>query len=975
MFDSRPAVVLSALETLAKIRDPGSFPIVSRLFTHNDEEIRRAAVAAAGELKHPDAGRVLLDLYNVTQDDRLRCTILDSLWKVARDDERVRLLVEECARSALVSPAVRASAAAALMAAGRSTGPYDVLTEAQGEYIDAVYAEAEADAELARAVLKHGLAAYLELSGANRRLLVTAAGAHALAGASGILGRALRDADPEVRLAAYRAVGRDGDGASCEATARLLWEGAEDDPAVEGEAWSAIERIEERLKERSASLTFELKGGVSANIRALFEELAASDRENAPPAAVSAAARSREFLEFYADETLKRAVVEHLKGSGFCSVRELLTMVKNAATRLEICHLEGYRALIDIIGNPERHVLGLVIRELAQARLGKRRLMHRLVRCLRLSRLYGPAGGSGEEAACYLRIHEWSRTAGLYRLAEAALSALIVVDPKKAMEIAARCLMPPVPVKMLAIASIRMLKELDWRLMEPVIVRLLGATEDSHVLLNIMDALGTLDLPLADSTVKLLLSRLASSTVLEVAARIADVIASKADFAVFDSIRLLFDQSEEWKQRLCLTVVGRMILRDIVRNRDGVVEFLYRVLRTGSQDLKSRAACLLWRLGDEYSVEVIRDLISHGTIDTQEQVLQGLQGAVGPAIVPVLFPLLGTEVAKVQNSLRSALLSAESDEARQALVGLLLAGAEAEAEGGVAGEQAEVKLDLLRERSSYRFDREHVQALAIFFTDIQGYSSKVEHLSGMELAVFIQEYEGVLLPVVGSHRGELIKKMGDGHLFVFESPLDAALAAVRLQKALTRFNSYREERLRVNVRIGIHYGEVVRREGDVLGNDVNIAARLQGAARAGSALVSAVFQERVKDYIHSKGIGYVNIKGISEPVDAFEPYEIAVDLPQELDPLRGGRAKAAPARPAAAPAPRPAPAPAAAPAAVRAAISPELLAYLQKTFANLYSSCRKAELGQIEVTQLRKQILEGWQGLKKRVTPPKAESR
>ncbi len=610
---------------------------------------------------------------------------------------------------------------------------------------------------------------------------------------------------------------------------------------------------------------------------------------------------------------------------------------------------------------------GLVLRDLAQARLEKRVLLYRLMRRLRLSRLCRSTS-QRDDAACYASIFEWSEATGFYRLAEAALAALAPVDRQLASEIAGQCLTPPIRVKMLAIASIRLLKDLDWSLVAPAIVNLLGATADSHVLLNLMDALASLEVAPEDSFVELLLKRLRLSTDLEVAARIAEVVAARAGPVAFEPLRALFPECEEWKQGLCLSIFGRMITRKTVGNRDALVELLYKVLRGGARGLQARAACLLWRLEDEYSLKVVRDLIAKGGAEVQAQVLQGLKGSVSPALVPVLFPLLSSGVPSVQQSLRETLLSAEADDAREAILRPLLPGGEEEAARG--GGQPEIRLDVLSEKRSYQFDHEHVQQLAVFFTDIQGYSTKAERLSGMELAVFIQEYEGVLLPVVASHRGELIKKMGDGHLFVFESPLDAALAAVRLQKALTRFNSYRDERLRIDVRIGIHYGEVLRREGDVLGNDVNIAARLQAAARAGSALVSDVVQEKVRDYINSKAIGAITIKGISEPVSAYEPFEIAVDLPKELDPLKAGpRMKAAAG---AALSPAAGKAPAGAPAAQPQAASPELAAYLQETFSALYASCRKVELGELDAAEIRKLLVERWKGVKSRVTERRA---
>ena len=76
--------------------------------------------------------------------------------------------------------------------------------------------------------------------------------------------------------------------------------------------------------------------------------------------------------------------------------------------------------------------------------------------------------------------------------------------------------------------------------------------------------------------------------------------------------------------------------------------------------------------------------------------------------------------------------------------------------------------------------------------------------------------------------------------------------------------------------------------GDVLGNAVNIASRLESSAQPGSILVSEVVHERVKDAIHAREIGLITVKNISEPIRVFEPFEIALDLPAELDPLKSG---------------------------------------------------------------------------------------
>ena len=198
----------------------------------------------------------------------------------------------------------------------------------------------------------------------------------------------------------------------------------------------------------------------------------------------------------------------------------------------------------------------------------------------------------------------------------------------------------------------------------------------------------------------------------------------------------------------------------------------------------------------------------------------------------------------------------------------------------------EVEVEIEQEKDKFKFESKYLELLWIMFTDIEGYTRKSQELSSIELNKLIQEYEDILIPIVNKHRGNLIKRIGDGHLFVFKNPLDSVLAAIRLQKALKRFNMYREEWLRISVRVGIHGGRVIRKEGDVFGNPVNIASRLESNARGGKIFISDYLFNEVKEWIHANFIGELELKGIEKPVPVYEPYEIVMNLPDGLDPLK-----------------------------------------------------------------------------------------
>jgi class 3 adenylate cyclase len=261
-------------------------------------------------------------------------------------------------------------------------------------------------------------------------------------------------------------------------------------------------------------------------------------------------------------------------------------------------------------------------------------------------------------------------------------------------------------------------------------------------------------------------------------------------------------------------------------------------------------------------------------------------------------------------------------------------------------------VEVRSERSTFKFERENMQELVMFFSDIQGYSKKAQVLTPMQLSALLQEYEKILLTHVEAHRGELVKRMGDGHMFVFQEPLPAVLAAIRLQKSLRRFNRYRDENTRVVIRIGIHSGRVVRKsEGDVLGNAVNIASRLESSARPGSILISDQVQEKVKDSVHAREIGHITVKNISEPIKVFEPYEIVLDLPAELDPLKQVRSAG--------------PQPGEGPGSVT--LDRETYAEIVRSFGALVALCKGAPSGQVPVTTITTQVLARWSRLRPRL--------
>jgi adenylate cyclase len=159
---------------------------------------------------------------------------------------------------------------------------------------------------------------------------------------------------------------------------------------------------------------------------------------------------------------------------------------------------------------------------------------------------------------------------------------------------------------------------------------------------------------------------------------------------------------------------------------------------------------------------------------------------------------------------------------------------------------------------------------AIFAADVEGYSrlmgaDEVGTLKGLT------ERRTILDRFIGEHRGRIANTAGDSVLAEFGSAVDAVQCAVEAQTALAEANSHVLPAKRVSFRIGIHVGDVMVRAGDLFGDGVNIAARLQALAQPGSVCVSGATYEQVKKVLPLSftDLGPQQVKNIDEPIRAY----------------------------------------------------------------------------------------------------------
>ena len=160
---------------------------------------------------------------------------------------------------------------------------------------------------------------------------------------------------------------------------------------------------------------------------------------------------------------------------------------------------------------------------------------------------------------------------------------------------------------------------------------------------------------------------------------------------------------------------------------------------------------------------------------------------------------------------------------------------------------------------------------AIFAADVEGYSRLMGADEVATLDALTSRRE-ILDGLIATHGGRIANTAGDSVLAEFGSAVDAVRCAMEAQGALTQANLALSESHQINFRMGIHVGDVMVRAGDLFGDGVNIAARLQTLAKAGGLCVSGVTYDQVRKILPLSftDLGAQTVKNIDEPIRAYE---------------------------------------------------------------------------------------------------------
>jgi len=182
---------------------------------------------------------------------------------------------------------------------------------------------------------------------------------------------------------------------------------------------------------------------------------------------------------------------------------------------------------------------------------------------------------------------------------------------------------------------------------------------------------------------------------------------------------------------------------------------------------------------------------------------------------------------------------------------------------------------------------------AILAADVAGYSRLIGADEEGTLNRLKSIRADVIDPKIAEHRGRIVKTTGDGLLVEFSSVVDALRCATEVQNAMAEGNAGIATEERIEFRIGINVGDIVVEDGDIFGDGVNVAARLEGLAEPGGIYVSARVQEDVAGRLDLTfdDLGEQSLKNISRSVRVYRVRLATAETAPKVTPTESRECK------------------------------------------------------------------------------------
>jgi class 3 adenylate cyclase len=368
--------------------------------------------------------------------------------------------------------------------------------------------------------------------------------------------------------------------------------------------------------------------------------------------------------------------------------------------------------------------------------------------------------------------------------------------------------------------------------------------------------------------------------------RMGDMLAKYADAALSHLALDLTSHASPTARIVAVRILKALAAHGAGAPADVVTNRLYLLLEDSDRTVRVEALLALLSMADDYAAQIVSDHVRSGDAEMVSDLLAGLTKPLARDTFSLAMDMIRMDNLPVQKALRALLpeLSEGSyaEELRQGLLAILTvvpregsrnelpAAAEDGAPAGAERTPGQAKLE-------FKFRRESTQNLTVFFIDIASYTEKSTTMKPTDLMKLIKAFEDIVAATIDDCQGRIVKKMGDGILAYFKSPVGATVAALTVQEKITEYSAMRVEQEKFQTRIGLNTGSVIRKGKDIFGEVVNVASRMQSKAPPGDILLTEATYQEIKDYVRCTQLGNIEVKGIKDFITAYSPQEVIAD--------------------------------------------------------------------------------------------------
>ena len=169
----------------------------------------------------------------------------------------------------------------------------------------------------------------------------------------------------------------------------------------------------------------------------------------------------------------------------------------------------------------------------------------------------------------------------------------------------------------------------------------------------------------------------------------------------------------------------------------------------------------------------------------------------------------------------------------------------------------------------------------IMFTDIVGYSAVMGKNESAAMKL-LEEHKNISTPIIEKYNGKILKPQGDGYMIDFSSVVDAVRCAIDMQKEFSNHNRNKIKDEKIRLRIGIHMGDLIIKDNDIFGHDVNVASRIEKLSDPGGICISQTVYDQIKNKVEidTLELGETELKNIEDKVNI---YKVLLEAQEKTD--------------------------------------------------------------------------------------------